>query len=84
LIEPVFGIIKSAIGFTRFHLRGLANVTAEWLLVTVALQLPPAAPAAARLSLPSPLLGPLRPATAGYRRPDTSSPQTQTRQAARR
>jgi hypothetical protein len=36
LIEPVFGVIKSAIGFTRFHLRGLANVTAEWLLVTLA------------------------------------------------
>jgi len=28
-VEPVFGIIKSAIGFTRFHLRGLAKVTAE-------------------------------------------------------
>lgn len=35
-VEPVFGIIKSAIGFTRFHLRGLANVAMEWLLVALA------------------------------------------------
>lgn len=35
-VEPVFGIIKSAMGFTRFHLRGFANVAAEWLLVAVA------------------------------------------------
>jgi hypothetical protein len=35
-VEPVFGIIKSAMGFTRFHLRGLHNVAAEWLLVALA------------------------------------------------
>ncbi len=35
-VEPVFGIIKSAMGFTRFHLRGLHNVTAEWTLVALA------------------------------------------------
>jgi hypothetical protein len=35
-VEPVFGIIKSAMGFTRFHLRGLGNVAAEWLLVALA------------------------------------------------
>jgi hypothetical protein len=35
-VEPVFGIIKSALGFTRFHLRGLANVTSEWTLVALA------------------------------------------------
>lgn len=35
-VEPVFGIIKSAIGFTRFHLRGIQNVAAEWLLVAIA------------------------------------------------
>ena len=35
-VEPVFGIIKSAIGFTRFHLRALANVAAEWLLTALA------------------------------------------------
>jgi hypothetical protein len=35
-VEPVFGIIKSAMGFTRFHLRGLEKVTAEWVLVTLA------------------------------------------------
>ena len=35
-VEPVFGIIKSAMGFTRFHLRGLQNVAAEWLLTALA------------------------------------------------
>lgn len=35
-VEPVFGIIKSAIGFTRFHLRGLANAAAEWSLIALA------------------------------------------------
>jgi transposase len=35
-VEPVFGIIKSAMGFTRFHLRSLPKVAAEWLLVTLA------------------------------------------------
>jgi transposase len=35
-VEPVFGIIKSAMGFTRFHLRGIQNVATEWLLVALA------------------------------------------------
>ena len=35
-VEPVFGIIKSALGFTRFHLRGLAKVTNEWTLIALA------------------------------------------------
>jgi len=35
-VEPVFGIIKSALGFTRFHLRGLAKVISEWTLVALA------------------------------------------------
>jgi transposase len=35
-VEPVFGIIKTAIGFIRFHLRGLANVASEWTLITLA------------------------------------------------
>ncbi len=35
-VEPVFGIIKSAMGFTRFHLRGTQKVAAEWLLVALA------------------------------------------------
>ncbi|WP_342627943.1 IS1182 family transposase [Nguyenibacter vanlangensis] len=35
-VEPVFGIIKSAMGFTRFHLRGLANAATEWTLVALA------------------------------------------------
>lgn len=33
IVEPVFGQIKQARGFRRFSFRGLANVTAEWLLV---------------------------------------------------
>lgn len=36
-VEPAFGIIKSAIGFRRFSLRGLAKVAAEWTLVTLGL-----------------------------------------------
>jgi transposase len=32
--EPVFGIIKSAMGFRQFLLRGLENVHGEWSLVT--------------------------------------------------
>ena len=32
----MFGIIKSAMGFRSFHLRGLAKATAEWTLVTLA------------------------------------------------
>ena len=35
-VEPVFGIIKSAMGFTRFHLRGIQNVATEWLLLALA------------------------------------------------
>ena len=34
--EPVFGIIKSALGFRQFLLRGLDNVRGEWNLVTLA------------------------------------------------
>jgi transposase len=33
--EPVFGIIKSVMGFRQFLLRGLANVKGEWDLVTM-------------------------------------------------
>jgi transposase len=35
-VEPVFGIIKSVMGFRRFHLRGLRNVASEWLLIALA------------------------------------------------
>lgn len=35
-VEPVFGIIKSIMGFRRFSLRGLAKVTTEWTLVALA------------------------------------------------
>ena len=34
-VETVFGIIKSAMGFRRFHLRGLANAATEWTLITL-------------------------------------------------
>src|SRR3984957_12356056 len=34
--EPVFGIIKSALGFRQFSLRGLEKVRVEWSLVTMA------------------------------------------------
>ena len=34
--EPVFGIIKSVMGFRQFSLRGLAKVKGEWNLVTMA------------------------------------------------
>ena len=35
-VEPVFGIIKNVLGFTRFSLRGIEKVKLEWLLVTLA------------------------------------------------
>jgi transposase len=35
-VEPVFGIIKAVLGFTRFHLRGFHNVAAEWTLIALA------------------------------------------------
>ena len=34
--EPVFGIIKSAIAFRQFLLRGFDQVRGEWSLVTMA------------------------------------------------
>ena len=34
--EPVFGIIKSALGFRQFLLRGIDRVRGEWTLVTMA------------------------------------------------
>jgi len=34
--EPVFGIIKSVLGFRQFLLRGLDRVRGEWTLVTMA------------------------------------------------
>ena len=35
-VEPVFGIIKSVMGFRQFLLRGLDNVQNEWTLVCLA------------------------------------------------
>ena len=35
-VEPVFGLIKSAMRFRQFLLRGLASVRGEWTLVTMA------------------------------------------------
>jgi transposase len=34
--EPVFGVIKSTLGFRQFSLRGLDKVRGEWSLVTMA------------------------------------------------
>ena len=34
--EPVFGIIKSALGFRQFSMRGVDKVRGEWALVTSA------------------------------------------------
>jgi hypothetical protein len=34
--EPVFGIIKAALGFRQFSLRGLDKARGEWSLVTMA------------------------------------------------
>ena len=34
--EPVFGIIKSVMGFRQFSMRGIDNVRGEWSLVTMA------------------------------------------------
>jgi transposase len=34
--EPVFGIIKSVLGFRQFSLRGIEKVRGEWSLVTMA------------------------------------------------
>jgi transposase len=36
VVEPVFGIIKSVLGFRQFQLRGLDRVRGEWSLVTMA------------------------------------------------
>lgn len=35
-VEPVFGIIKSVLGFRQFLLRGLENVSGEWMLIATA------------------------------------------------
>lgn len=35
-VEPVFGIVKSVMGFRQFLLRGLENVCNEWTLVCLA------------------------------------------------
>ena len=35
-VEPVFGIIKAAMGFRQFLLRGVSKVSLEWELVCLA------------------------------------------------
>jgi hypothetical protein len=35
-VAPAFGVIKEALGFRRFRLRGLEKVSLEWTLVTLA------------------------------------------------
>lgn len=38
-VEPIFGIIKEALGFRRFSVRGIKKVSEEWTLVTLAYNL---------------------------------------------
>ena len=38
-VEPVFGIIKSVLGFRQFRLRGRDKVSLEWTLVCLAYNL---------------------------------------------
>lgn len=38
-VEPVFGVIKAAMGFRQFLLRGLKKVSGEWALVCLAYNL---------------------------------------------
>lgn len=38
-VEPVFGIVKEAMGFRQFHLRGIDKVNNEWLLLMSAYNL---------------------------------------------
>ena len=38
-VEPVIGIIKEAMGFRQFSLRGQEPVTGEWCLVCLAYNL---------------------------------------------
>lgn len=38
-VEPVFGIIKSVLGFRQFRLRGKEKVSLEWTLVCLAYNL---------------------------------------------
>lgn len=38
-VEPIFGIIKSVLGFRRFMLRGLEKVKLEWALICLAYNL---------------------------------------------
>lgn len=38
-VEPIFGILKAALGFRSFRLRGLAGAATEWTLVTLAYNL---------------------------------------------
>ena len=35
-VEPIFGIIKEAMGFRRFSLRGSSKTSLEWTLVCLA------------------------------------------------
>ena len=38
-VEPVFGILKSVLGFRQFLLRGLEKVNGEWSLLCLAYNL---------------------------------------------
>ena len=38
-VEPVFGIIKSAMGFRQFSMRGMEKAALEWTLVSASYNL---------------------------------------------
>jgi len=62
--EPVFGIIKSVLGFRQFLLRGLDRVRGEWNLVTMAWNMKRmfvlASAICARLAVRASIVGPRR------------------------
>jgi Transposase DDE domain len=35
-VEPAFGMIRSAMGFTRFRVRCITKAAAEWTLIALA------------------------------------------------
>lgn len=55
-VKPVFGIIKSVMGFRQFHLCGLQAVSGEWTLVSMAWNLKRMFALKQKLRLPEVLL----------------------------
>jgi hypothetical protein len=51
VVEPVFGQVKSAMGFTQFLLRGVHKVSCEWRLICTAHNLRKLLPVLGRAAL---------------------------------